>query len=117
MLVSDLIPDHVPASTSRGTARRGIKWQYLIPITGAPTAHMLVSMLPGLKKTPRQWRWAFTGVLALTASMVSTRLILMEDAGFSGEEFWWDKPRDVTTLKLRDVSIPRQDYGKKKDGL
>jgi hypothetical protein len=62
---------------------RQIRWAYLVPVIGAPIAHIFVSTMT---KFPAHKKLLLTGVIVSTATMVANRLFLMADAGYPGGE-------------------------------
>ncbi len=69
--------------------QRRVPWIYLLPVVGAPVAHILVS---ASKTFPRHKKVLLWAVVASTVTAVGNRLWLMGDAGFPGAE--GGKPRD-----------------------
>jgi hypothetical protein len=72
----------------RGFLRKR-QWIYLLPVMGAPLAHMFVS---GLASYPKKKQYAvkrnimITGIVVSTATMIWNRLWLMSHAGYPGAE-------------------------------
>lgn len=66
--------------------QRKTQWIYLLPIAGAPIAHVLVSSTHLFSKRPHLKRWVWIGVGISTVSMVLNRLWLMNHAGYPGGE-------------------------------
>ena len=66
------------------------RWLYILPIAGAPLAHIFVS---SMKKYPAFKRPLAVAVVLSTISMVGNRLYLMGDAGYPGAEGAKDGPR------------------------
>lgn len=69
-------------TSSDGLLRR-MKWEYVVPIIATPSAHIFVSMI---RRYPQHRTKLLWGVAAATFFTVQTRLILMWDAGYPGEE-------------------------------
>jgi len=59
--------------------RREIPWVYLLPVAGAPIAHVFVSATKNTQSLKVK-RWLLGGVVLSTVTMVFNRLWLMEDA-------------------------------------
>lgn len=59
------------------------QWIYLVPVAGAPLAHIAVSLA---KRHPTKWRsWAAVAGW-LTVAAVASRMFLMADSGYPGQE-------------------------------
>lgn len=69
-------------------ARRAPQWIYLLPVAGAPLAHIFVSLAK--RAPPPRARMWLAATAAATAAAVGNRMWLMADAGYPGQER--DKP-------------------------
>lgn len=82
-------------STSTGGVPRAPVWLYLVPIVGAPLAHIFVS---ATTRFPQHKRLLWGAVGVSTVAMLVNRMVLMHDAGYPGSER--TKPdRDPRDLK------------------
>ena len=69
--------------TSYETITRNPQWIYLVPVMGAPLAHIFVS---AISKYPHLKRPLAAAVALSTVTMVGNRLFLMHHAGYPGGE-------------------------------
>ena len=87
---------------SRGTVAatpRRPQWIYLVPVLGAPVAHIFVS---ATRIFPRRKRLLLWLVAASTTTAIANRLWLMSDAGFPGAE----GPKDGDRYEQRHATTP-----------
>lgn len=62
---------------------RRVKWEYVVPILMTPSAHIFVSLI---RKYPQHKTKLYWSVGVATLLTLQTRLILMYDAGYPGQE-------------------------------
>jgi hypothetical protein len=63
--------------------RRRVQWLYLLPVAGAPVAHLFVT---ATAQFPKRRRVLLALVAGATVTAVLNRLWLMGDAGYPGYE-------------------------------
>jgi hypothetical protein len=90
------------------TAPRRAQWIYLVPVIGAPVAHIFVS---ATRMFPRHKRLLLGLVAVSTATAVINRLWLMGDAGFPGAEGGKDSDRYDASRGPRDARDPTGSEG------